>query len=169
MSDTDEHDAADVEPAPPSGPSREEIDLWHRRFGAGLFNQTWELIETENRTADEDDEMLAAAFASRLHWGPIGDASNHATGDWQIAHVLSLLGHGELAVRFAEKALRTVESAGIGDYLLASAFEGVARAYAAAGNQAERDRYVQLASQALDQIADPEDRKVIEEQLSTVP
>jgi hypothetical protein len=151
------------------GPTREEVELWHRRFGAGLFNETWELIEKQDRSADEDDEMLGAAFASRLHWGPIGDAANHATGDWQIAHVPSLLGHGELAVHFAEKALRTIESAGIGDFMLASALEGVARAYAAAGNRPERDRYVELATRALDGIADPEDRTMIEEQLSTVP
>ena len=42
-------------------PSSEETAVWHRRFGVELFNETWDLLDTADRTTDQDAEMLAAA------------------------------------------------------------------------------------------------------------
>lgn len=113
--------------------------------------------------------MLAAAFASRLHWNAIGTDQNRAVGDWQIGHVASHLGLGDLALRFSTRCLDTTTANAWGDLYLASAHEGVARAHATLGDKAERDRHADLCRTALDAIADPEDRAVIERQLATVP
>ncbi len=79
---------------------------WHRRFGAELFNSTWDLIEQAERSADDEAAMLVAAMASRWHWSQVGTAEQVATGDWQVAHVFSLLGYGDVALRFARRVLQ---------------------------------------------------------------
>lgn len=40
----------------------------HRRLGKDLYNHTWTLIETPDRTPEQVDEMIAAAHASAWHW-----------------------------------------------------------------------------------------------------
>lgn len=109
------------------------------------------------------------AFASRYHWVKVGDAQNLAAGDQHIARVCSYLGLGDLAVKYAASGLEITEAQGWRDYRLAAAYEAMARAHASAGDTGQRDRYLALASEALERIDDPDDRTVIEDQLQTVP
>jgi hypothetical protein len=37
-----------------------------------------DLIEKEDRTADDDEEMLNTAFAATFHWSRLGTAVNFA-------------------------------------------------------------------------------------------
>ena len=141
----------------------------HRRLAVAAFNRTWELVDATDRDRADDDEMLRTAFASRYHWEHIGGDAERATGDWQIAHVASLMGLADTALRFARSSLDRAETAGFTGWRLASAREGMARAMAAAGDRAGRDRYVALAREALREETDYEDRELIESQLATVP
>ncbi len=54
----------------------------HRQTGAHLFNHVWSLLEMEDRTTAQDDEMLHAAHASRWHWAQTGvpDLNQRAGG-----------------------------------------------------------------------------------------
>jgi hypothetical protein len=38
---------------------------WHRIFAASAFNQAWDQIDKEWRSAEDEASMLLAAFASR--------------------------------------------------------------------------------------------------------
>jgi hypothetical protein len=142
---------------------------WHRRVATDTFNRTWELLEHAERSPAEDREMLVAAFTSRYHWEQVGGPEEWWVGDWQIARVAAALGEGSLALRYATNALDGVERAGWGGWRLASAREGMARAHAAAGSRAERDRFVLLADEALRAETDDEDRAIIAGQLTSVP
>ncbi len=142
---------------------------WHRTFAARLFNSTWQLIEKPDRNADEGLEMLLSAATSRWHWGQVGDAEQVAAGDWQVAHVASLLGQDELAFRFAERHLQTAIAQRWDGWRLASAHEGMARAFAAAREADRRDEHVVLARQALERESDAEDREIIAAQIDSVP
>jgi hypothetical protein len=90
-------------------------------------------------------------------------------GDWQIAHVLSQIGEGSLALRFATAALATCEANGWSDWRRASCLEGVARAYAAAGDGARRDEYADLCRQVLGKLENDEDRDLVASQLASIP
>ena len=147
----------------------EELGKWHRQFGAGLFNRTWELIDKRDRSADDDAEMLLAATASRWHWGHVGGPEEIATGDWQVAHVASLLGFGDVARFFAGRNLDVAESSGWDGWRLASAHEGMARAMAASGDAEGRARHLDEARSALAREPDEEDKRVIGEQIASVP
>ena len=133
------------------------------------FNRAWELIDSAYRTSDDDDEMLAAAFASRYLWDSIGSDEQRVVGDWQIGHVASLLGYADLALRRAERALERATQNGWTDWRLASCYEGMARAQTTAGNLAERDRLVELARAVLERLDDPDDRDLIASQLASIP
>lgn len=141
----------------------------HRAFGVALFNDCWDLIERGARDGDDDLEMLLLAAASRWHWSRIGGPEQIANGDWQIAHVASLLGFADLALRFAEHNLTIAAAEGWDGWRLASAHEGMARACTAAGDAARREHHVELGRKALAHEDDAETRSAIAEQLDAVP
>jgi hypothetical protein len=134
-----------------------------------LFNRTWELIDQPERTAEEDRLMLVTACAAWYHWDKVGTEKNRAISDWQVAHVASLLGDGEIALSFANSAAERTAAGGMDDWMTASAYEGLARAHAAAGHKAERDAYLSRAREALDEISEDGERAVIAPQIDSVP
>ncbi len=141
----------------------------HRRIAVEAFNEAWALIDLPHRTEAQERALLATTFASRYHWETAGGPEQWAIGDWQIAHVASRIGIPDLALRFATSALRTVESNAWTDWRLATVYEGMARAHAAAGDQPQRDRYAGMARDVLATIDDVEDRALIESQLASIP
>ena len=140
-----------------------------KRLAAELFNQAWELIDQHGRTDADDMRMLTEACASRALWEGVGGPAEIAVGDWQIAHVASLLGHASMALDFANAAHETASTSGVPDWLLASTCEGVARAHAVAGHAQERDVWIAKAHEILATVADAEDRAYITSQLAAIP
>jgi hypothetical protein len=142
----------------------------HREVAVSTYNAAWDLLDSPDRTLDDDDRLLAMAFASRHHWGEAGGEDEQlAVGDWFIGHVAAHLGLAGVAQRFSQRALDRVEAAGFDGWLLASVYEGMARAAACAGNAQDRARYTQLATDALAEVDDPEEREVIQDQLQSIP
>lgn len=139
-----------------------------RELAVELYNQTWVLIDQAGRTAADDRRMLASAMGSRALWQEIGGPEQHAVGDWQVAHVASLLGHADLALDFAAAAHETAFSADVPDWLRASVCEGLARAHASAGHAEERDDWIIRAQEELERVVDPDDRRLIEDQLAGI-
>lgn len=150
-------------------PSADEAAWWHRRFAIEMFNRSWDLLEMPDRSADDDAEMLAAAFGSAWHWAQVGTAENIALGDHQIAKVASHVGQPALALHYARRALEAIEIGHFGDWQVAAAYEGMARACAAAGDAAGRDYWVQRCTVALGAVPDAADRSVVAEQLLNLP
>ncbi len=147
-------------------PVSDELD---RELGAWCFNHTWELIEKEDRTAAEDEEMLLAAFASRFHWSRVGAAVNGGRGEWQIARIYVLLGNPHEALHHARRCLEITEEVGVGDFDLAFAYEGMARALALAGEGEQAAEFARRAAAAGAQIAEDEDRQIFMADLATLP
>jgi hypothetical protein len=146
-----------------------ERDEWRRDAAKEAFNHAWELIEKAPRKAWEDREMLVLAAASRWLWEGVGGDEQLMIGDWQIAHVLSQLGEGELALRYAQAALERASDNGWQDWRLASCVEGMARAHAARGDKVSRDFYADRCAALIQGMADDEERESIASQLATIP
>lgn len=145
-----------------------EVD--HRQLGVDLYNYTWTLLEKEDRTRDDDDEMLSATHASAYHWSCAAESGpqNAARSQWQISRVNAVLGRGDAALYHAERCLELCTENGIGDWDLAAAYEAVARAHKVAGNDAEFRRNVDLGRDALAQVADKEDSEHIAEDFDSL-
>jgi len=152
-------------------PAPQELDeVTERALAAQLFNRVWTLIEMPERTPQQDDEMIHAAHASRLHWTRVGPPVRGARGEWQCARVYSVLGRAEPALWHARRCLAMLEELGGGeDWDLAAAYEGLARASAVAGDRAAVDSWRARSRAACQTIADPEDRELIEEDLAALP
>lgn len=158
-----------------AGTTNDSLDeATHRQLGKDLFNHTWTLIEKADRTPAETDEMLLATHGSAFHWlRGGGTLANAARGQWQIARVYSTLGRGEAAMWHANRCVELVEAAikaGVADdWDMPAALEGLARAQAVAGDRSAAIETRARARAALDGIADPEDRQIIEQDLESTP
>jgi DNA-binding transcriptional MerR regulator len=156
-------------PTPPPPP--ELAPEVHRALGAGLFNRCWDLMELEDRTRDQEDELIATAHASAWHWRRVGTTANQSRAHWMCARVYSVLGRGEPAVYHATRCVEIVEAGGEGieDWDAPSAYEAMARALAVAGDTEGALEWKAKATAAVGRIAQPEDRTVIEGDLATLP
>jgi hypothetical protein len=140
-----------------------------RRIAAELFNHVWELLELPHRTPEQDERMVHEAHASRLHWDNVGGPTSWTVGEWQCSRVYATLGRAEPAIHHGERALAICEEAGIEGFFLAEAYEALARAHAIGGDQAEAERFRDLAWKSAETIDDAEDRETFERDMSTLP
>lgn len=140
-----------------------------RKLAGKLFNRVWSLLDEEERTQDQDDEMLHAAHASRHHWGRVGGPEHRARGEWQISRVYAVLERAEPAIYHARRCLDTCQANGIGDWDLAFAYEALARAHAVSGDAERTKEYLAQAEAAGREIKDKEDRDLLVDDLKTIP
>ncbi len=137
----------------------------HRKLAVGLYNGLWPLLEKDSRTADDNDEMERASFASLYHWSKVGDATNIAIGEWMISHVYVSLGRIEDAIRFAQRTIDTCERNGLSDFYLAYGFLEMARALRVAGRHDHAKQYLDWAREV--EIAADDDREIFRKDLET--
>jgi hypothetical protein len=120
--------------------------------------------------ATYDPWIALAAMAIRTTQRNIADdVVNYLRGDWQIAHVYTLLNLSERALHYALLCLRQCEDHQIDDFDLAFAYEGVARGWACQGNLVEAEKFYRLAEAAGHQIAEVEDRDLFFDDLRKPP
>jgi DNA-binding transcriptional MerR regulator len=141
--------------------------LDHRRLGAALFNGTWELMEKEDRTAEDDDRMVHMAHASCHHWRQVGTAAHFVRGEWQCSRVYAVLRRAEPCRHHAQRAFDICTDAGIGDWDLAFCHEALARAHAIAGDVEATRGEVERALAV--EITEDEDRALLLADLETMP
>jgi hypothetical protein len=141
----------------------------HRRLAVDLNQLTWRLLEKPDHTPEEADEMLEAAYASCYHWRQAGTPLEQARGHWLIARVCAVLARPDSALHHARRSLEICEQNGYGDFDLAYAFEGMARAAAAAGQVATCREWRERAQQAGAAIREEEDRKLFLSDLNSGP
>jgi len=139
--------------------SKSELEF-HRKMAAKCFNDAWDFLGMKKRTRADDLRMLQLAHASRFHWGIVGTPANQAVGDWQISRVYAELRQPDLALRFARSSLLACKKKKLRD-ILPTAYEAVARAYAAGKDSRRASKFLTLARQRLDGLTiGREDREV---------
>ncbi len=141
----------------------------HKMFAVDLFNHVWTLLEKQERSREEEDRMVHAAHASRFHWEEVGTEVNLARGEWQVSRVYSVLRRPPQAIYHAKRCLEICRENDIGDWDLAFAYEALARAYSADGDEVETEKYIELATSAGEHIKEKEDRDLLFDDLATIP
>lgn len=147
-------------------PQQGEIDTWHRFFAARAFNQAWSLLDRAELGRDQEEEMLAAAFAQRHHWYAVGEARHRAIADWQVSRVASVIGLFELARRFGEHSLDVCLDHGLDPFLTGFAHEAIARAAAEVDDVDTFTEHLESAKALLAEIDDQESRDLLEADLT---
>lgn len=150
---------------------RDPVDIagdWHRAQGIECNNSTWEMIEAE-RTTENDEEMLRRAYASTYHWARAKGRTpaNDARGQWLLAKTHLLAGLPERSLHYADECLRLCKDNGLVDFDLAYAHEARARALRAVGQTAQAMTEWEAAKAV--PIADDEDREILEKDLAEGP
>ena len=140
----------------------------HRSFAKKCFNQTWDLIEKDDRTRDETNRMINAAHASRYHWDFVGEPVNFARGEWLISRVYAILHRAEPCLYHAGRCLEITLENDLEDFDLAFAYEAMARASDLAEAAVETAKYIDLAKDAGALIQDTEDRQYFFSELHTL-
>lgn len=132
-------------------------------IAAQCINETWNYLDKAVRDPN-DDQQMHLTHTSRYHWSFVGDARSILIGNWQISRVYAALKQPELAISFAA-ALELCKTGNIID-LLASAYEGMARAYSIAKDHENARKLIELARTALNSINDEEDRRIYTDQIN---
>ena len=131
-------------------------------FAKGFNGKTWELLDKEERTREEDELLVDYAHASLAHWRAAGTGAHLQRGTWMLARVNTILGNAQMALQHARRCLELTEQHKdqLSDFDFAFAYECMARAQALAGNRAEAQKYVDMADKAGAAIQDKEDRQI---------
>ncbi|MEO8247223.1 MAG: MerR family transcriptional regulator [Chloroflexota bacterium] len=143
----------------------------HRQLAVDLFNHVWTLLETENRSPAQDDEMVHAAHASRHHWGAAGrhrEPYRLVAGEWQCARVYAVLGRPEPACWHAARSLALCEEAGITNFFLGAAHEAMARALLVARDADAARAHIEEARRIAAEMEDEEDREILVNDLDSL-
>lgn len=145
-----------------------DITAAHKYFSAACFNRAWTLIDQSERTADENEQMLALAYASVWHWSQRDDCKplNLSIGYWQLSRIYSLIRHGERAAHYGELCLSV--SAAEPPFFLAYAHEALARAAALQGDISQMAEHLDQARRLAEMVQEAEDRRQLLADLETI-
>ena len=156
-------------PVPDTVTSSELDPATQRALAVALYNRVWELLDKADRSSTDDQELVNAAHASRYHWTSIGTPRHLAIGDWQISRVYATLERPEPAVHHARLCLDNARLVTDEPWLVASAYEGLARAYAASGDRAAAVEWKDKAVAQLGLVTDADDREIVEQDIASLP
>ncbi len=134
----------------------------HKHFSTGCFSNTWKLIEKPNRSSEDDLEMVQVAMTSLWHWRQRKDVTptNLAIGYWQVSYVYSLIGQPALALKYALLCKDVSEK--LEPFFLGEAYQALAGAEKASGNNGSMEEYLTIARRILNNLTDPEEKEALE-------
>jgi len=140
----------------------------HLEFAKSTNNRVWELLEKQDRTPKDDEDMLLASFSPLYHWKHAGSAVHTQRGCWMISRAYLALDRAEQSKEWALKCLEVTENnpGEMAEFDLAYAQEGLARVYALIGDYTLAQQHYDLALELGDQIKDPEDQKIFRDDLN---
>ena len=141
-----------------------------RQLAVDLFNRAWSLMETDERTPEQDDELINTAHASAYHWTQVGTPANRARSEWQLSRVYVVLERVEPALHHARRCQEICEAhpEAMEDWDLPYAHEALARAHALAGDVDEAGWHAATARELAAGVAGAKDREHLEEDLATL-
>jgi hypothetical protein len=135
----------------------------HRELARALNRAVWDALASD-RDPVADAVMVDTAHASLYHWRIAGGPLEEARGEWLVSHVYAVLGRAEPALHHARRCYDLTVANGFGDFDLAYAYEGLARALTVAGEDATTWHAKAVEQGAA--IADGEDRAIFQADLA---
>jgi hypothetical protein len=150
-------------------PTPEDTALWQRRLASQANNRAWSLSEAASRTAQQDEEMLHAAHAAMYFWNIVGNDNNHAHASQLLAHVYALLRQPGPASHYQAQSQPVFFAQGAADWEVALAHCVAANVAASMGDTDAHGKHYRLSYQLVEQLPDPEDRKILEATLCILP
>lgn len=135
----------------------------NRNFAKQTFARCWDLLG-RSLSDEEKRDLVGYALTSRYHWQQIGEAQQLAIADWMASRAYAAVGQPALAIEYAMASLKHGDG-GFPGWLKASLNEGIARAYASAGDHQTRDTFIGRALTELEKESDQEDAGLVRSQI----
>lgn len=147
-----------------------DMELAHRTFAVNSFNTVWTLLEKENRTPEEDEQMVHLTHASLWHWSQCQGhtVTNLAIGYWQISRVYATLGEADNALKFGERCLTVSRHPDVPPFYQAYAYEALSRAAWLGGDSERAKAYRTEALRLADNIEHHADRGLLLSDLESI-
>jgi tetratricopeptide (TPR) repeat protein len=107
----------------------------HKQIASQCFNRVWDFLDLQERTKEEEEQMIHLAHTSFWYWTQVEDhtSTNLSIGYWQIARVYAVVGNGEQSRFFAERCVEVSLESDIPPFYIGYAYEALARAYMVLG------------------------------------
>lgn len=107
----------------------------HKQIASQCFNRVWDFLDLQERTKEEEEQMIHLAHTSFWHWTQVEDHTpqNLSIGYWQIARVYAVVGNGEQSRFYAERCVEVSLQAGIPPFYIGYGYEALARGYMVLG------------------------------------
>ena len=140
----------------------------HKHFSAQCFNMAWDLIEKQDRTAEEDEQMIRLNQASLWHWTQREDCkkTNMSVGYWQASRIFALVGQPDAARKYGQLSLENSNEKE--PFYMGYAYEALARAESAAGNREKSEEYLKQARKLAEGVADADSKKMLLDDLKSI-
>ncbi len=147
-----------------------DLQSAHAYFAAECFNRAWDYIDKARRSQSDNDQMLQLSLASLWHWTQREDtsATNLSIGYWQVSRVYALLRQADNARHYGELCLEAAKKQGVEPFYLGYAYEALARAEMAAGNEDAMEKQLIMAHQIAATLPDPEEKKQLLRDLAKI-
>jgi tetratricopeptide (TPR) repeat protein len=123
----------------------------HKQIASQCFNRVWDFLDLQERTKEEEEQMIHLAHTSFWHWTQVEEhtPTNLSIGYWQIARVYAVVGNGEQSRYYAERCVEVSLQADIPPFYIGYGYEALARAYMVLGqNEVALDIFQKALSYA---------------------
>jgi hypothetical protein len=145
-----------------------DVEAAHKYFSAHCFNSAWDLIDKQERTPEEDEQMIRLSQASIWHWTQREDCTktNLSVGYWQASRIFALVGQADAARKYGQLSLEN--SSEKEPFYMGYAYEALARAESVAGNSDKANEYLKKANELAASIKDADSRKMLVDDLKSI-
>jgi tetratricopeptide (TPR) repeat protein len=123
----------------------------HKQIASQCFNRVWDFLDLQERTKEEEEQMIHLAHTSFWHWTQVEEhtPTNLSIGYWQIARVYAVVGNGGQSRYYAERCVEVSLQADIPPFYIGYGYEALARAYMVLGqNEVALDIFQKALSYA---------------------
>lgn len=125
----------------------------HKKIAIECHNSTWDLMEKDERSDEENDLMINMAHASLYHWMLVGQRINTVRGEWLLSRVYAFLNMPEIGLIYAEKALKASKDIeDIKPYDLAFCYEAAARCYMLMNDKEKMQENLEIAEKFVPKV-----------------
>ncbi len=147
-----------------------DMQTAHRFLAADCFNQTWNYLDKEDRTAAENLDMISACHASHWHWTQFKEHTplNLSIAYWQLSRVYAETNQPNLALSYASLCLKISQSNELSPFYLAYAYEALARASSVANRPEEAATWLENAKKIAESELDTDEKQQLLTDLNTI-
>lgn len=140
----------------------------HRHFSISCFNQTWEILNKESRSPEEEDQLIQLSLTSYYHWRQRIDhkPENISVALWLISRVYSVLNQSRNARIYGQRCLQYSLENKLNPFYTGYAYEALTRAEISARNREQAQDFLGLAEGMLKEVKEKEEISLLKADLN---